>query len=93
MRTCVPLRILSSAWMIAGFLAVGWGPLFVAEAVRRASPSLDADYQPQSFAMRWLLITMVCTILAMVFALAYALRLVVIVLRGRHDDAAGGGAS
>ena len=93
MRTCVLLRILSSAWMIAGFLAVGWGPLFVAEAVRRASPALDADYQPQSFAMRWLLMTMGCTILAIVFALAHVLRLVVIVLRGRHNDAAGGDAS
>jgi hypothetical protein len=49
--------------MIVVLVIVGWGPIFIAEAVRRTSTDLDAAYRPQSFAMQWMLITVVCSIL------------------------------
>lgn len=70
-------RLAFSPWMIIVLLALGWGPLFIAEFVRGARPDLDAEYRPQAFAMGWLGITMICSFLAVVFAIVHLLRLVV----------------
>jgi hypothetical protein len=84
-------RVLSSAWMIVVLVIVGWGPIFIAEAVRRTSPELDAGYRPQSFAMQWMLITVLCSVLAILLVLVHALRLLFGVLRRRTTPLPGKG--
>jgi hypothetical protein len=48
-------------WVILLSLIIGWGPLFVAEFVRRANPALNASYAPQAFAMKWIPVTALCS--------------------------------
>lgn len=74
-------RAVLSPWMILVFLAVGWGPLFVADFVRTSRPDLSANYVPQAFAMGWLTITIRCSILAGVYIVGYAIRLIVMLGR------------
>ena len=57
-------RILLTPWMIIIFLVAGWGPLFVADFVRVTHPDLAADYAPQAFAMQWLPVTVLCSVIA-----------------------------
>jgi hypothetical protein len=67
--------------MILVFLAVGWGPVFVADFVRTSRPDLSANYAPQAFAMGWLAITIRCSILAGVYTVGYAIWLIVMLGR------------
>ena len=65
-----------SAWMIVVFLALAWGPLFIAEYVRVTRPDLSASYQPQSFAMQWMRVTVLCSVLAIIYSVIGIVRLV-----------------
>jgi len=76
-------KIVSSAWMIPLLIAIGWGPVMIAEAVRVSSPRADASYGPQSFAMHWILITVGCSVLAAVLVVLQSLRLVAFLVRKR----------
>jgi hypothetical protein len=73
----------SSTRIIVVLVVVGWGPIFIADAVRSASPNLDASYRTQSFAMQWMLVTVPCSVLASILMLVHALRLAIGVLRRR----------
>ena len=46
--------------------AVGWGPLFFAEFVRADNPQLDASDVLQHYALLFMPITEICTLLAVV---------------------------
>jgi hypothetical protein len=86
-------RALPSPWMILLFVAVGWGPVFLAELVRRARPDLDASYAPQAFAMGWLMVCLWCSVLAVAFAIGHTVRLIVTGARRfaqRRGSGAGG---
>jgi len=74
-------RAILSPWTIGALLALGCGPIFVAELVRRAQPDLGAAYAPQAFAMGWMVITFFCSLFSIVLAIVYLVRLV-----SRHDD-------
>jgi hypothetical protein len=71
--TKITLRILQSTWLIANVLAFGWGPLFVADQIRRLRPDLDASYTLQGFAMDWLPVTLRTTQLAILLVIAHCL--------------------
>lgn len=71
-------RAVLSPWMILVFLAVGWGPVFIAEFVRTARPDLSASYVPQAFAMGWIGITLCCSLFAAVYTVASLIKLIVI---------------
>ena len=43
--------------IIMFLLVLGWGPAFIAEAVRNARPDLDAAYVPQHYALQWIRVT------------------------------------
>ncbi len=68
------LRIVLSPWMILVFLAVAWCPLFMADLVRVMRPDLDASYTTQAFAMGWMGITMICSLLAIVLSVVHLVR-------------------
>jgi hypothetical protein len=57
----------SSPWMIVVFLIVGWGPLLVCDIVRLAHPDFDAIH----FATGWIAIALLCSFLAVIFALLF----------------------
>jgi hypothetical protein len=76
--------------MILVFLAVGWGPVFIAEFVRTTRPDLSANYGPQAFAMGWLAITIHCSILAVVYTIGHAIRLIVMLGRQLLAELRGG---
>ncbi|HXF27455.1 MAG TPA: hypothetical protein VN610_09280 [Bryobacteraceae bacterium] len=46
MRQSFTRKLITSPWMIAIFLTIAWGPLFVADFLRDARPGLDASYAP-----------------------------------------------
>src|ERR1700759_414142 len=66
MRKATFWRFVSSRFWIFALLAIGWAPIFVADFVRQASPSLDARYVPQTFALGWLLVAVFYSVLAAV---------------------------
>jgi hypothetical protein len=68
------IRVVSSFWLVVLLLAVGWGPVFLAESVREARPDLDAAYVPQHFALQWMSTTVHCSLLAIVAAVVWAIR-------------------
>ena len=70
------IRLASSFWLVVLFLAVGWGPAFLADLVREARPDLDASYAPQHFAMRWVNATALCSLLAVVAAVVWVIRFI-----------------
>jgi hypothetical protein len=72
--------------MIIVLLAIGWGPLFIAEFVRGARPDLDASYGPQAFGMGWMGITLLCTILSVILAVIHAIRFVIRWLGGNGHE-------
>jgi hypothetical protein len=55
-------------------LALGWLPLFIAEAIRNASPDLDARYVPQYDALQWIRVTDWCSLLAVATGVIWAVR-------------------
>ena len=73
--------MISSPWMIAVFLMVGWGPVFLAELVGRLRPDLDAAYVPQAFVMSWIREGMVCSVLAIALSVIHGSRLIIHVTR------------
>jgi hypothetical protein len=76
--------IASSPWIIIAMLALGWGPLYVAEFIRRVRPDLDASYAPQAFGMGWMAITLLCSLVAGVLAVVHLIRFLMRLL-GRSD--------
>jgi hypothetical protein len=70
------IRMASNFWLVVLFLAIGWGPLFVAEFVRTARPDLDASYVPQHFAMQWMRTAALFSLLAIVAAAVWVVRFV-----------------
>jgi heme/copper-type cytochrome/quinol oxidase subunit 2 len=75
-------RGLLSPWIILLFLVIGWGPLFLADLVRYVRPDLNASYTPQAFAMGWLMITLWCSVLAIVLAVVHSVWLIMMTIRG-----------
>lgn len=67
-------RLLSSFWVVVVLVTVGWGPIFIADFVRRARPDLDESYIPQHFAMQWLRTTELCSVVAIAAALVWIIR-------------------
>jgi hypothetical protein len=77
-------KLLLSPWCWVGtFLAVGWAPLFIADFVRGARPDLDGAYLPQAFAIAWMPVTALFSILAFVVTLSQVIRLAV---KSRSSD-------
>ena len=70
------IGFLSSFWVIVVLVTVGWGPIFIAEFVRRARPDLDANYIPQHFAMQWIRTTALCSFFAIAAALVWITRFI-----------------
>jgi hypothetical protein len=68
------IKVISSFWLVVLLLAVGWGPAFVADLIREARPDLDASYAPQHFAMHWIGMTALCSLLAIVAAVVWVIR-------------------
>ena len=68
---------ISSPWLIAVTLSIGWGPLFVAECIRGAFPALDRAFEPQHFAMYWVRSTLLFSVLAALIMLAHGIAFVV----------------
>src|SRR5260370_16715040 len=58
------IKVLSSFWLVVLFVAVGWGPALVADLLREALPVLDASYGLQGFAMHWMDMTALCSLLS-----------------------------
>ena len=83
-------RAVLSPWWILVFLAVGWGPVFIAEFVRTSRPDLSANYAPQAFAMGWLAITIGSSVLAAAYIVGHAIRLVVVLAKKLLVDLRGG---
>ena len=81
MRSRRVWRAVLSPWMILLFLAVGWGPVFIADFVRTSRADLSAHYVPQAFAMGWLPVTLHCSIWAGVYIVGHAIRLIVMLGR------------
>jgi hypothetical protein len=71
------LLSISSPWLIAVALSIGWGPLFVAECIRGAFPALDGAFEPQHFAMYWVRSTLLFSVLAALIMLAHGIAFVV----------------
>jgi hypothetical protein len=70
-----PKHALSGPRSILILLAVGWGPIFVADSIREMSSALDKSYKPQGFIMGWgLTITALSTLLAVVLCLVNIVR-------------------
>jgi hypothetical protein len=82
LKAIVP-RIFLSPWLIVNVLAFGWGPLFVADQIRSIRPDLDAAYILQAIGMNWLIVTVRCTQLAILLALAQSL--IWLCARARRD--------
>lgn len=59
--------------MILVVLIIGWGPEFVADAVRALRPDLDAAYVPQAFAIGWFAVTLFCSVAAVVLATVHGI--------------------
>jgi hypothetical protein len=58
-------RVGWSFWLTMLLVAVGWGPLFIADLVRaNANSRLDASYLLQHYALLWMPITKLCSLLA-----------------------------
>src|SRR5260370_11609056 len=68
------IKVLSSFWLVVLFVAVGWGPALVADLIREALPVLDASYGLQDFAMHWMDMTALCSLLAVVAAGLWGIR-------------------
>lgn len=68
------IKVLSSFWLVVLFVAVGWGPALVADLLREALPVLDASYGLQDFAMHWMDMTALCSLLAVVAAVIWVIR-------------------
>jgi hypothetical protein len=68
---------LLSPWLIVVFLALGWGPLFIAEYISETEPDLRANYVPQAFAMRWISVTVLSSLLAVISLAIQLVRFVV----------------
>jgi hypothetical protein len=68
------LRVVSSFWLVVLLLAIGWGPLRVADLLRETRPDLDTSYALQNFAMKWMPTTAVCSLLAVVAAVVWVIR-------------------
>ena len=69
------MKLVSSFWLVVFFLALGWGPAFVAELLR--SPGHEASFAAQHFVMRWLGITVRCTLLALIAGAIWVARFVI----------------
>jgi hypothetical protein len=70
------IRFLSSFWFVEVLVTVGWGPLFIAEFVRRARPDLDDGYILQHFAMQWIRTTATCSFFAIAAAIVWIIRFI-----------------
>ena len=70
------IKVVSSFWLVVLFLAVGWGPLRVADLIREARPDLDASYALQHFAMQWMGTAAVCSLLAIAAAVVWVIRFI-----------------
>lgn len=68
-------KIICSPWTVLTLLALGWGPIFVAECIRQMRPDLDRAYAPQGFAMAWLGVCFFCTFGVAILLLFHAIRL------------------
>lgn len=73
MRKPNVLKVVSSPWMIIVLLLIGWGPLLVCDIVRLAHPDFDAIH----FATEWIGMALVCSFLAVIFAVIHAIRFIV----------------
>jgi uncharacterized protein (DUF58 family) len=63
--------------LIFGLLAVGWGPLLIAQWVASAHPDRNPD-RITGFMLGWGLgVTAICSLLAVALVLLYAVRLIV----------------
>jgi len=80
-------RILANPWWILVFAALAWGPVFVAEVLSEMSPSLNASYAPQAFAISWLPEIVYFSILSIAFLVLHLVRL--LVRDVRRKDASG----
>lgn len=76
-------KVASSFWLVPLFLAVGWGPLRVADLIREARPYSDASFDLQYFAMQWMEVTALCSLLAIVVAALWVIRFAVRRFAGR----------
>lgn len=87
-------QALRSPWTILLLLTIGWAPLFFADLLRSVRPALNATYGPQAFAMSWLMITLWCSVLAVVLAIGHSIRLIKIAVKQlakpRRDHPSGG---
>jgi hypothetical protein len=70
------IRLVSSFWLVVLLLAIGWGPVFLAESVWEARPDLDAAYVPQHFALQWMNTTVRCSVLAIAATIVWLVRYV-----------------
>lgn len=68
-------RVLWHPVWIAVAFGIAWGPIFIADIVRIASPALNAAYLPQWFAMRWLPITVLASLVGVLLLVLHAIRL------------------
>lgn len=66
---------------------VGWGPQFAAEVAWAILSDKAANFRPQAFAMAWMVITVVCTLLAIALSVFYLVRHF---LGGSENDTPGG---
>jgi hypothetical protein len=82
MRKRTVRRVLLSPWTIGALLALGWGPIFVDDYVATVRPDLDAAYVTQGFAMGWMGVTVLCSLLAILLTIVYLVRFV-LALAGR----------
>jgi hypothetical protein len=62
----------SSPWVIVGFLFIGWAPLCMADFMN-TRPWLSTSNQPVEFAVKWMLVTLLCSVTAAVALLVHAI--------------------
>jgi hypothetical protein len=77
------IGFVSSFRLVVLLLAVGWGPIFLAESVREARPDLDAAYVPQHFALQWMNTTVRCSLLAILASIVWIVRYILRRLKTR----------
>jgi hypothetical protein len=77
-------RLILTPWTILLLIVIGWGPLFIAEFVRRSRPDLDASYAPQTFGIGWFPVTLLCMVLSVVLGVAQIFRVVLRKIRRSH---------
>jgi len=65
-----------SAWWIVIFVAIGWGPLVIADSLLKVFPALDKNYAVSAFGMSWgLTVALGCTGLSGLSSVCQLIRL------------------